>query len=481
MKRRAFIGSGLSASIAPRVSSAQVKKGSSVDWDYIIIGAGTAGLPAAIFASRRGARVLLIDSADSVGGTLHLANGQVSAGGTILQESMGIVDTPDKHYDDIMRMTDGLVDKNIVRQTVDNAPATINWLLENGLKALPGHPVTGTSLGRQCYTTPRYLWGANQGRDLLEVILRELQPELESGRVVTQLNTTVTDLIPGDDGEIDGVRATTPNGKRIFQGRHILITTGGYSMNPELFKELINQPTYTTGTYPTCLGKGLELALSVGGQLRGHELHRSGTGSILSNDSFPAKVYARFDTRPQARQPWEIWVNNNGNRFMREDEPIQEKRAAELVKQDKFRYAIVFDSDIFESSLPGIPGWSRETMREHFNSHPMFHKANTIDELATLAGVKAEGLKQAISQYNKGVKSGSDTFGRQHLPSQIDQAPYYAIIHHGHSATSSVGIVVDEEMRVVKENGEAIPNLYATGEVLGSRATIGAVFTPGMM
>ena len=60
-----------------------------MDWDYVIIGAGTAGLPAAIFASRRGARVLLIDAADSVGGTLHLANGQISAGGTTMQAAMG--------------------------------------------------------------------------------------------------------------------------------------------------------------------------------------------------------------------------------------------------------------------------------------------------------------------------------------------------------------------------------------------------------
>ena len=98
-----------------------------------------------------------------------------------------------------------------------------------------------------------------------------------------------------------------------------------------------------------------------------------------------------------------------------------------------------------------------------------------------LAGVSASGLKKTVKKYNKGVKSGSDEFGREHLPSLIDKAPYYAIIHLGSSATSAVGITVDKELRVVKENGDPIPNLYAVGEVMGSGATLGAVFTPGMM
>lgn len=481
MKRRSFIGSLLSASIAPSIVKAQNRRRSSVEWDYVIIGAGTAGLPAAIFASRRGARVLLIDSAKSIGRTLHLAFGQVSAGGTILQEQKGIVDNPDKHFDDIMRMTDGLVDVDVIRQTVDNAPATINWLLEGGLTPLPDHPLTGSGPGRHCYTTPRYLWGANNGRDILAVVLKEIEPEFNSGRVVTQLETLVTSLITSDTGAVEGVRTKSPAGEHEFRGRHILITSGGYAMNPDLFQDLIGEPTYTAYTYPTNLGKGLELAVSVGGVLRGHELHRSGTGSILSADKFPATVVGRFITVPQERLPWEIWVNNAGHRFIREDEPLAEVRASALAEQDKFRYAIVFDHDIFESSPPGVPEWTREDMRAHFNSHPMFFKADSLEDLATIAEVDPSGLLKSVTEYNASVVSGSDALGREHFPSQIDQAPYYAIIHHGHSGTSSVGIVVDKDLRVLKENGEPIPNLYAAGEVLGSGATLGHVFTPGMM
>ena len=239
MKRRRFLGTLAAASVASAAASGQSKVNETVEWDYIIIGAGTAGLPAAIFASGRGARVLLIDAADSVGGTLHLANGQVSAGGTRTQEAKGIVDSPDAHYANIMRITSGLADADIVRKTVDHAPDTINWLLDNGLNPLPDHPVTGSDPGRPTYTTARYLWGKNEGRDILAVVLKELEPELASGRVVTQLATNVTELLTSDTGAVVGVRAQSADGVHSFRGRHVLITTGGYAMSPDVFESLV--------------------------------------------------------------------------------------------------------------------------------------------------------------------------------------------------------------------------------------------------
>lgn len=481
MKRRQFLGTAAAASVAPSAFSNRSEGKEAVDWDYIIVGAGTAGLPAAIFASRRGAKVLLIDAAESVGGTLHLANGQVAAAGSRTQDAKGIIDTPDAHFEDVMRITGGLADENVVRKTCDEAPDTINWLLDNGLTPLPDHPVTGSDPGRPTYTTARYIWGENNGRDILAVVVKELEPELKSGRVVTRLNTEVTELITSESGAVEGVRARSPEGELAFRGRHILITTGGYAMSPEVFESLVGEPGYSAGSYPSNLGKGLELATSVGGVLRGHELHRAGTGSILTADTFPAKPYGRFNTDPLQRPPWEIWVNNQGQRFIREDEPFTETRASALVKQDKFRYAIVFDDQILKSAPSGLSRWTDDEYHAHFNDHPMFFKADSLEELAKKAGIDAEGLVQTVDAYNASVESGSDPLGREYMPRKISEGPYYAVIHLGSSATSSVGIVVDKDMRVLKEDGTVVPNLYATGEVLGSGATLGAVFTPGMM
>ena len=450
-------------------------------WDYIIVGAGTAGLPAAIHASRRGASVLLLEAADKLGGTLNMANGQISAAGTRLQEAKGIVDSPDRHFEDIMEITFGEADPAIIRRTVDLAPDTLNWLLDQGLAPLPGHPVTGASPGRAGYSVRRYFWAAEEGRAILKVVLEEFDREVPNGHIATQLNTRVTGLLMTDSGAVEGVRAESGDQEWTFRGRHVLLTSGGYAMNPDMFELLTGYPAYSAGSWPHSQGDGLELAVSVGGWLRGQHLHRAGTGSILTSAEFPAKVYARFATVPQQRLPWEIWVNDSGERFIREDEPLVRPRARAVLGLPNLRYVIVFDENIFSSAPPGLPQFSREEFLAHCENHPMFARAGSLVELATAAEVDAEGLAQTVRAYNKAVASGEDPLGREHLPAPIAQPPFYAITHLGSSATSSAGVAVNKDHQVLRGNQEPVPGLYAAGEVLGAGTTLGSAFAPGMM
>ena len=450
-------------------------------WDYIIVGAGTAGLPAAIHASRRGASVLLLEAADKLGGTLNMANGQISAAGTRLQEAKGIVDSPDRHFEDIMEITFGEADPAIIRRTVDLAPDTLNWLLDQGLAPLPGHPVTGASPGRAGYSVPRYFWAAEEGRAILKVVLEEFDREVPNGHVATQLNTRVTGLLTTDSGAVEGVRAESGDQEWTFRGRHVLLTSGGYAMNPDMFELLTGYPAYAAGSWPHSQGDGLDLAVSVGGWLRGQHLHRAGTGSILSSAEFPAKVYARFATVPQQRLPWEIWVNDSGERFIREDEPLVRPRARAVLGLPNLRYVIVFDENIFSSAPPGLPQFSREEFLAHCENHPMFARAGSLDELAAVADVDAAGLAQTVRDYNKAVASGEDPLGREHLPAPIAQPPFYAVTHLGSSATSSAGVAVNRDHQVLRGNQEPVPGLYAAGEILGAGVTLGSAFAPGMM
>ncbi|MCY4340950.1 MAG: FAD-dependent oxidoreductase [Gammaproteobacteria bacterium] len=450
-------------------------------WDFIIVGAGTAGLPAAIHASRRGASVLMLEAADTLGGTLNMAQGQISAGGTRLQEDQGIVDSPDRHFEDIMEITFGEADPGIVRRTVDLAPETLNWLLDKGLVPLPGHPVTGASPGRAGYSVPRYFWAEEAGRAILKVVLEELDREMPEGNIAIRANTRVTGLLASDAGAVEGVRAQGNNRKWTFRGRHVLLTSGGYAMNPDMFELLTGHPAYAAGSWPHSLGDGLDLAVSVGGWLRGRRLHRAGTGSILTAAEFPAKVYARFATVPQQRLPWEIWVDDSGKRFIREDEPLVRPRARAVLSLPRLRYVIVFDENIFNSAPPGLPQFSREEFLAHCGNHPMFARAGSLEELAAAAEVDAAGLAQTVRGYNEAVASGADPMGRKHLPAPIAQPPFYAVTHLGSSATSSAGVAVNDAHQVLRGNQEPVPGLYAAGEILGAGATLGSAFAPGML
>lgn len=131
MKRRSFVaGAGAWAAAGWLGAGAARAWAAAGDtrYDLIVIGAGTAGIPAAIFAAARGARVLMLDAANDIGGTLHLSTGQMSAAGTKLQASLGIVDSAQAHFDDVMRISKGTADPELVRLAVDNAATSFDWL-----------------------------------------------------------------------------------------------------------------------------------------------------------------------------------------------------------------------------------------------------------------------------------------------------------------------------------------------------------------
>lgn len=481
MKRRLFLSSSISAALTPSALIDQSRAASTKHWDLIIVGAGTAGMPAAIFAARRGAQVLMLDAAPEIGGTLHIAGGEICGANTKIQAARGVKDHPDSHYEDVMRLSNGLADPNVVRKTVDGAGTMIDWLDDRGWDCTDSHFITGASEGREGYSVRRYYQGAGAGLDILKVLVHELSTDIANGSVTALVSTKVIELLTNNSGAVEGVRTDSAGGINTFRGSHVLITSGGYAMNPALFRNLVGQPAYVDESYPYALGDSLQLAANIGAALRGANLHRPGSGSVLSSSQWPAKVYARFDTRPQKRLPWEIWVNDHGKRYVNEQMPGRSAREQALLKQPRLRYSIIFDDEIFNAAPPGIPGWSRNKIATHFNSHVMFHKADTLEELAMRAELDPSGLTQTTTDYNAAIGTTTDTFGREHRPLPIAKPPYYAIVHLGHSATSSVGVSVNADLLAVRTDGEAIPNLYVAGEALGSGAPLGNAYVPGMM
>ena len=108
-KREFLINSGKLLALSSFPLSTRLALGNQ-HWDVIVIGGGTAGLPAAIFAAQRGLKVLIIEKAPIIGGTLFLSTGQIAGAGTIFQQRKGIKDSPDQHYDDIMRINNNTSD-----------------------------------------------------------------------------------------------------------------------------------------------------------------------------------------------------------------------------------------------------------------------------------------------------------------------------------------------------------------------------------
>jgi fumarate reductase flavoprotein subunit len=450
-------------------------------FDLVVVGGGSAGLPATIFAARRGLRVLLVDHADRLGGSLWVATGQMSAAGTRLQRARGIVDTPDLHFEDVMRISRGTANAGIVRLAVDHAAATFDWLMDEGFEPLPEHPVKG--FGHEPYREPRYYWGAEGGITIKNVLVPIVEQLEREGRIEVRLGHEVTELLADASGGVAGVRLRDAGGQEhSVPSRDVLLTCGGYAGDPETFAARNGVPHFNAAPYPWCRGAGLRLGESVGGFARGAENLFANFGTLFDTDDFPAKAIGRIEHFPERRQPWEIYVNESGARFVREDIESVDAREMALFHQPGRRYWIVFDARILAEAPPMVVGWTPGDMRAAFDrGGPSFLRADDLDQLAGMAGIDAAGLSAAVAGYNYGVQTGHDFLGRRHHPLPIDQGPFHAIRMQASAISSTVGLAVDESLRVIRPDGSPIAHLFAAGEILGSAQTMGQAACGGMM
>lgn len=241
-------------------------------WDLIVVGGGNAGLPAALFAARRGARVLVIEASGSLGGTLLISSGQMAAAGTKLQKSKGIIDTPKDHYDDIMRISKGTANPGLTKLATENNAVTFDWLTDNGFTVGPNHPELGTT--HEPYSRQRYAWNPqNGGRAILEILERELKPHIEQGRVTTMMQTEVIELVTDASGAVLGVVTLDRDRQTAsHMGTNVLLTCGGFASNAQLVEQIDGIKKYNDDSYPYSQGIGIKLATSVGGYVRGGNL-----------------------------------------------------------------------------------------------------------------------------------------------------------------------------------------------------------------
>jgi fumarate reductase flavoprotein subunit len=479
VSKRQFLSTAAAAGVIAAAAGGCSEAGAK-PWDLIVVGAGTAGLPAAIFAGQRGARVLLIEAAGQVGGTLFLSSGQMSAAGTKLQRAKNIADTPQSHFDDVMRISKGTANPDIVRLAVFNAADTFDWLTDNGLVVHPEHPVTGTT--HEPYSAARYAWGRDGGLSILAVLESQLQPLIDKGTVKVLTSTEATEILKDSGGAVVGVAAKDAAGVVTrHRGRHVLLACGGYASNSEMFAELEGAKDYSDVSYPYSQGAGIRLGTAAGGYVRGGEHHLPLFGAVLRDTGIPSPMIVTVRPWPPTEPPWGIYVNVDGKRFLREDIASHDAHEQALLRQPEERCWVVFDSEILDRAPPFIGRWSKQEVAEAVGHYDAFFRAETLAELARAAGVDAAGLAATVAAYNQAQKTGKDELGRQHMPLPIARPPFYAVRLQSWLLATFAGLAVDAQLRVIRQDGTPIPNLYAAGELLGAGATMGRSYCGGML
>ena len=448
-------------------------------WDVIIIGGGTAGLPAAIFAAQKGLKVLVIEKASVIGGTLFLSTGQIAGAGTVFQQQKGIMDSPDQHYDDIMRINGNTSDPDLTRIVAENAGTTINWLAANGYKIFDHHPVT--KIAHDPFKVERYIQGPMGGISILNAIKPIVDQEITKGNITVLLETSAVDLMQSKNGAITGVITQNKEGQLMdYKGHKVILASGGCASNPDLYEELHNVPLYCQMAYPNSQGIGLILGQSVGGYLRGGEKYSPLYGMILTDDNIPSTMYGLTKNIIE-RLPWEILVNSKGKRFVQEDHESVDAIEHAIMEQPAHRHWAILDQNMIEEMPQLIYGWPNKRIMTESKKQNMIKQYGSIRELAIKSELPALNLESTVQEYNDNLENNrDDTLGRQHRPLPIEKPPFYSIRMSGWSLCSFAGLAINKNFEVIKPSGEPINNLYAIGEVIGFGATSGNAYVNGM-
>ncbi len=435
------------------MSSEGSAKTQDLQADVVIIGAGGAGMAAAVAALEKGCQsVVLLEKAGAPGGSTAMAH-DIFGIESPVQKRAWFDTSKDEIFKVHMDWTHWTVDPRIVRAFIDRSADTIRWLEAKGMgfELLPMFP-------NQAPLIRHALKG--RGVELCRILRRSAE---DLG--VTLLNRTRARRIHrAEDGRIAGVLAETKQGEVRITAQTVIIATGGYGNNKEMLKQYY--PFYhETMTYdgpPANTGDGILLALEIGAATAGLgslNLHgpssapRSQADLLTIDDA--TDVHGRplkLTLMPICLEPDTIWVNKRGRRYIdegyilqffayghavaRQPEGLSYTLLDSALVQAKEREGIYnqmapgwFPPDTYITSIP-LPGLERELQKPH----KVAKVSASWDEIADWVGVEPAVLEATVDEYNAACDRGHDPlFGKE--PQVSTSSAHAALLCHPRART----------------------------------------------
>lgn len=435
------------------------------DADVIVVGAGIAGLAAALEAAAAGARVLVLDI-NSVGGGHAVKAGGFALVDTALQRAKGIEDSPELAFGDWLRRG---VDPDAYwadRYARESAAAVYDWLTELGVEFR-------MVLNTQEDSVPRFHFTRGTA---VNAVVPMLRAALGNARISFEWNTRVTALARLR-GTINGVAAVNERtGKRtVYSAGAVVLSTGGFASNLDAVRASwpAAQPVpkrLLGGAGHFARGDGIALAEWAGADIRDRDRHVIFDNAV-PNPRDPNGVRGLFAQNPAA-----LWLDSTGRRFINEtsaDTLVTRK----LETMNPRGYWLVFDATGAKRfSLRDAPWLSKATIRAEILDNPRITKqADNLRELARKTGLPEHGLRTTQQTWNRMVEVGEDfQFGRfgPTTPDRNIRAlrtpPYYAVQLYPMTRKSMGGPRINLRAQVLNTAGLPIAGLYAAGELTGA-------------
>ncbi len=426
---------------AEAVDASAPKSEETVDCDICIVGAGGAGMTAAIKATESGKNVVLLEMMPYAGGNTTKATGGMNAAETHYQKEQGIEDSVETFIEDTMEGGHQLNNRDLVTIMAEKSAAAIEWLDSIGAP-LPKVSFSGGATNQRIHAPED---GSGVGAFLVTRFLNKMD---EIG-VNVMYDTKATDLIV-DNGAVVGVKAEGKTANYTINAKAVILTTGGFGNNQDMIVKYRSDLKGTVSTSaPGAMGDGIVMAEKVGAdlvdidQIQLHPTVEQGTSMLITES---------------VRGDGAILVNQEGKRFTNELLTRDKVSAAELEQTGGYAY-IIFDQRL-RDGLKAI---------EKYVSTGITVQGDTIEDLADQIDVDPATLAETLDTWNKAVAAKKDAeFERDTgMDNDLSVAPYYAIkiapgIHH-----TMGGVKIDTKAQVIDKSGKPIPGLFAAGEVTG--------------
>ena len=462
----------------------------SYDADVVVIGAGGAGMTAAMTAADAGQKVVILESQAMVGGNSARATGGMNAAKTVYQDenefdqAAGVEKTlataaekyadnetitalaktvseqwaayqanPTGYFDSVELMEldtmvggKGINDPELVETLCEGTADAIDWLDENGITLHNVSSFGGASVKRIHRPVNEEGKVVSVGAYMVPL----LQENCEKRGIDIVLNTTVDTILTDANGAAVGVSGTDKDGNTVVvNAKSVILATGGFGANLDMVTQYKPELAgFMTTNAAGAQGQGIEMATAIGAgtvdmdQIQIHPTVEANTAALITEG---------------LRGDGAILVNANGERFIDEVGTRDVVSAAEIAQPGSYSWLIVDQAMADASSV--IQGYIKKGYTK---------TGATYEELAKELDVDPAAFANTMETWNSYVEAKNDPdFGRTSFANPLNNGPYYAIkvtagVHH-----TMGGVTINSATEVLKEDGTVIPGLFAAGEVTG--------------
>ena len=458
--------------------------------DVVIVGAGGAGMTAAMTASDAGKSVIILESQAMVGGNSVRSTGGMNAAKTVYQDEnefgegagvekmlksaadnyadnefitslaatvaqqwadyqanpVGYFDSVELMELDTMVGGKGINNPELVKTLVEGTAPAIDWLDENGMSLHNVAAFGGASVKRIHRPVNEEGKVVSVGAYLVPLMEKACQDR----GVEFILNTTADTILTDESGKAVGVSGTDKDGNTVtVNAKAVVLATGGFGANLDMVASYKPElKGFMTTNAPGIQGQGIAMATAIGAatvdmdQIQIHPTVEANTSALITEG---------------LRGDGAILVNANGERFTDEVSTRDKVSAAEIAQPGSFSWLIVDQAMADASNV--IQGYITKGYTK---------QGATYEELAKEIEVDPATFAATMEKWNGCVEAKTDAdFGRTSFANPLNTAPYYAIkvsagVHH-----TMGGVVINSSTEVLKEDGSVIPGLFAAGEVTG--------------